>query len=59
MDVETAVVESFSSVLCERLGRFVSESKCFSKVKCRLVCSVEFFRFYWNFINEFKRDFSC
>ena len=39
-------------VFCvERLGRLVRESKCFSKVKRRLVCAVELFRFYWNFVN--------
>jgi hypothetical protein len=57
-DVETTVVENFNGILRERLGRFVRRSKCFSKVKRRLVCCVEFFRFYWNFINEFKRDAS-
>jgi len=57
-DIETTDVENFYSILRERLGRFVGESKCFSKVKRRLVCSVELFRFYWNFINEFKRGFS-
>jgi hypothetical protein len=39
-------------------GRLVRESKCFSEVKRRLVCAVELFRFYWDFIDEFKRDFS-
>jgi IS1 family transposase len=56
--VEMADVENFSSILRERLGRLVGKSKCFSKVKRRLVCSVELFRFYWNFINEFKRGSS-
>ena len=56
-DVETAEVESFNGVLRERVGRLV-RGECFFKVKRRLVCSVEFFRFYWNFINEFKRGFS-
>jgi hypothetical protein len=57
-DVETTVVENFNGVLRERLGRLVRKSKCFSKVKRRLVCCVELFKFYWNFINEFKRGFS-
>jgi hypothetical protein len=57
-DVETTVVENFNGILRERLGRLVRKSKCFSKVKRRLVCAVELFRFYWNFINEFKRGFS-
>jgi len=54
-DIETADVENFNGVLCERIGRLVRKSKCFSKVKDRLVGVVEMFRFYWNFINAFKR----
>jgi len=42
-DVETTEVENFNSILRERLGRFVRVSECFSKVKRRLVCSVELF----------------
>jgi hypothetical protein len=57
-DIETTDVENFNSILRERLGRLVRDCKCFSKVKRRLVCAVEVFRFYWNFINEFKRGFS-
>jgi hypothetical protein len=49
------LIESFNGILCERVGCLVRESKCFSKVRRRLVCSIELFRFYWNFINEFKR----
>ena len=30
-DVEAIVVERFNGILCERLGRFVRGSKCFSK----------------------------
>ena len=57
-DIETTEVENFNSILRERLGRLVRGSKCFSKVKGRLVCVVELFKFFWNFINEFKRGFS-
>jgi len=57
-DIETTDVENFNGVLRECLGRLVRGSMCFSMVRCRLVCSVELFRFYWNFINEFKRGFS-
>jgi hypothetical protein len=57
-DVEMAVVETFDGILRERLGRCVGKSKCFSKVERRLVCAVGLFKFYWNFINEFKRGFS-
>jgi hypothetical protein len=57
-DIETMDVENFNSILRERLGRLVRKSKCFSKLKRRLVCSVELFRFYWNFINEFRRGCS-
>ena len=41
-----------------RLGRLVGGCECFSKVKCRLVCVVGLFGFYWSFINGFKRGFS-
>ena len=58
VDIETTDVENFNSILRERVGRLVRKSKCFSKVKDRLVCAVGLFGFYWNFINEFKRGFS-
>ena len=57
-DVETTDVENFNGILRERLGRLVGKSKCFSKLKGRLLSAVELFRFYWNFINEFKRGSS-
>ena len=37
---------------CVNDCRLVRGSKCFSKVKRRLVCAVELFKFYWNFINR-------
>jgi IS1 family transposase len=54
-DVETTDVENFNGILRERLGRLVRRTKCFAKVERRLVCSLELFRFYWNFIKEFGR----
>ena len=45
-------------VFCVSDLRLVRGSKCFSKLKRHLVCSVELFKFYWNFINEFKHEFS-
>jgi hypothetical protein len=57
-DIETTDVENFNSILRECLGCLVRQSKCFSKVKRRLVCAVGLFGFYWNFINEFKRKAS-
>ena len=45
-DIETTEVESFNSILRERLGRLVRESKCFSKVKRRLVCRSFFVLFF-------------
>ena len=51
--------ENFNSVLREHLDHFVKGvSKCFSKAKRRLVCSVLLFGFYWNFINVLRRGFS-
>jgi len=58
VEVETTDVENFNGILRERLGRLVRKTKCFAKTKRRLVCAVGLFQFYWNFINEFKRDAS-
>jgi len=54
-DIETTDVENFNGILRERIGRLVRKTKCFSKRRRRLECSVQLFQFYWNFINEFKR----
>jgi hypothetical protein len=54
-EVETTDVENFNGILRERLGRVVRKTKCFAKVERSLVCLIEFFRFYWNFIKEFER----
>jgi hypothetical protein len=54
-DIETTDVENFNGILRERLGRLVRKTKCFAKVKRRLVCSITLFQFYWNFVNEFER----
>jgi hypothetical protein len=58
VEVETTDVENFNGILRERLGRLVRKTKCFAKTKRRLVCAVGLFQFYWNFINEFKRNAS-
>jgi len=57
-NIETTNVENFNGILRERIGRLVRKTKCFSKRKRRLKCAIELFQFYWNFINEFKRDAS-
>ena len=57
-DIETTDVENFNGILRERIGRMVRKTKCFSKQKRRLECSIELFQFYWNFIDEFKRGIS-
>ena len=57
-DIETTNIENFNGILRERIGRLVRKTKCFSKYKQRLECAIELFQFYWNFINEFKRDTS-
>jgi hypothetical protein len=54
-DVETVNVESFNSILRERVGRLVRKTKCFSKKKSRLRCALSVFQFYWDFISEIKR----
>jgi hypothetical protein len=57
-DIETTDVENFNGILRERIGRLVRKTKCFSKYKRRLVCAIQLFQFYWDFINEFKRGTS-
>jgi len=54
-DIETTDVENFNSILRERIGRLVRKSKCFTKVKHRLNCSLQLFLFYWNFMKEIHR----
>ena len=54
-DIETTDVENFNGILRERNGRLVRKSKCFSKRRWRLECSIQLLQFYWDFINEFKR----
>ena len=57
-DIETTDVENYNGILRERVGRLVRKTKCFSKCKRRLVCAIDLFQFYWDFINEFKRGTS-
>lgn len=57
-DIETTDIENFNGICRERGGRVVRKTKCFSKYKRRLECAIHLFQFYWNFINEFKRDTS-
>jgi hypothetical protein len=54
-EVETKDYENFNGILRERLGRAVRKTKFFAKVEMRMVCWIELFRFYWNFIKEFER----
>jgi hypothetical protein len=57
-DIETTDIENFNGILRERSGRLVRKTKCFSKYKRRVCYAVHLFQFYWDFINEFKRDAS-
>ena len=54
-EIETTDIENSNGILRERIGRLVRKTKCFSKYKRRLVCAIELFQFYWDFINEFRR----
>ena len=54
-DIETTDIENFNGICRERGGRVVRKTKCFSKRRSRIECSVQLFQFYWNFINNFKR----
>ena len=56
-DIETTDVENFNGILRERIGRLVRKTKL-SKKKRKLESSIQFFQFYWNFLNEFKRGTS-
>lgn len=56
--IETTNVENFNGICRERIGRVVRKSKCFSKKNSRLERSMSLFQFYWDFMNEFKRNTS-
>jgi hypothetical protein len=56
IEIETTDIENCNGIMRERIGRLVRKTKCFSKYKRRLVYAIELFQFYWDFINEFKRD---
>lgn len=57
-DIETTDIENFNGICRERGGRLVRKTKCFSKKNHRLECAIHLLQFYWDFINEFKRDTS-
>lgn len=57
-DIETTDVENFNGILRERNGRLVRKTKCFSKQKCELENHLHLFQFYWNFMNNFRRNTS-
>ena len=50
-DIETTNVENFNSILRERVGRLVRESKCHSKRKSMLVNAIDLIQFHWNFMD--------
>lgn len=57
-NIETTDIENFNGICRERSGRLVRKTKCFSKYKHRLESAIHLFQFYWDFINEFKRNTS-
>lgn len=57
-EIETIDVENSNGILRERVGRLVRKTKCFSKRKRRLEHAIHLFQFYWDFINQFKRNTS-
>ena len=57
-DIDTVNLDNFNRILRERDIRLVRKTKCFSKKKERLYCALIPFQFYWNFMNEFRRDTS-
>jgi len=57
-DIETTNIENFNGILRERNGRLVRKTKCFSKKKSRLEAHLHLFQFYWDFMNNFRRNSS-
>jgi hypothetical protein len=54
-DIETVNIENMNSIFRERSGRVVRKTKCFSKKIFNLNSVLNFFHFYWNFINNYQR----
>lgn len=50
-DIETTDVENLNSILRERVGRLVRETKCHSKRKSMLVNAIDVIQFHWNFMD--------
>ena len=57
-NIEMTDVENFNGILRERVGMLVRKSKCYSKVKRRLTCALQFFLFYWDFVSQIRRGIS-
>jgi len=54
--IETTDIENMNGIFRERTGRLVRETKCHSKKKPRLDSAVEFFQFYWNFMDKLPKS---
>jgi len=50
-NIETTDVENMNSIMRERIGRLVRDTKCHSKKGSRLCNAIEFFQFYWDFMD--------
>ena len=55
-EIETTDIENMNSIFRERLGRLVRKTKCYSKKKSKLVNSVEFYQFYWDFMDKLTKS---
>lgn len=56
-EIETTYVENMNSILRERVGRLVRDTKCHSKRKPMLQNALDVIQFHWNFMDPLpKRD---
>ncbi len=55
-DIETVNVECMNTILRNRLSRIVRKTQCHAKNKYKLQDSVEFFKFYWNFMKPLHEN---
>lgn len=55
-EINTNSVESFNSVLRERISRLVRRTKCHAKSKHMLNSAIVLFQFYWNFMHQLGKN---
>lgn len=58
-DIDTVNIESYNSILRERIGRLVRRTKCFSKKRSMLENHLDIFQAYNNTIKENNKETPC